>query len=53
MIRLLEKFFPPKLGRVDGILEGRGELEEQGWAGNVQERPYRDGIDRTFKEERA
>ena len=56
MIRLLEKLFPPKLGRIDGVLEGHEgyeEPEEQGWAGNVQERPYRDGIDRTLKEERT
>ena len=56
MIRLLEKLFPPKLERIDGVLEGYEgyeEPEEQGWAGNVQERPYRDGIDRTFKEEKA
>ena len=26
------------------------EPEEQGWAGNVQEKPYRDGIDRMAKE---
>ena len=50
MIRLLEKFFPPKLGRIDVILGGRGEPEEQGWAGNVREKKYRDGIDRTLKE---
>ena len=53
--KLLEKFFPPKYGVVDGVLVGVDDLDpnEQGWAGNVKERPYRDGIDRTFKEGRA
>ena len=27
------------------------EYEEQGWAGNVQFKQYRDGIERTFAEE--
>lgn len=47
---LLEKLFPPKLGKIHGTIIEEPEFEEQGWAGNVRERPYRDGIDRTFKE---
>jgi hypothetical protein len=49
-IALLEKLFPPKLGWIDGVLAGEDEPEEQGWAGNVREKPYRDGIDRVLKE---
>jgi hypothetical protein len=47
---LLEKLFPPELGWIDGTITGSPEPEEQGWAGNVQEKPYRDGIDRMAKE---
>lgn len=45
-----ERLFPPKLDRIYGTIAGEPEPEEQGWAGNVREKPYRDGIDRTFKE---
>lgn len=47
---LLEKLFPPELGWIDGTIEGSPEPVEQGWAGNVREKPYRDGIDRVSKE---
>jgi hypothetical protein len=46
----IEQLFPPELGWIDGTITGEPESSEQGWAGNVQEKPYRDGIDRTFKE---
>jgi hypothetical protein len=49
-LTLIERLFPPQLGRIDGVFVEDSESKEQGWAGNVQEKPYRDGIDRTFKE---
>lgn len=47
--RVLSFFFPPRLGRVAGHVEA-DDIDEQGWAGNVREKKYRDGIDRYFKE---
>jgi hypothetical protein len=49
-LTLIERLFPPELGWIDGTLVGEPEFEEQGWAGNVREKPYRDGIDRVLKE---
>src|SRR5208283_1002346 len=46
---LLSTLFPPSPGRIDGRIEGFEDYDEQGWAGNVREKPYRDAIDRHWK----
>jgi hypothetical protein len=48
---LLSVLFPPStqsLGRCS--VQDSAEFDEQGWAGNVQEKPYRDGIHRVTVE---
>ncbi len=54
VMRLLSWLFPPKLGKFRPLAVFRfgvtGEEHEEGWAGNVRVKKYRDGIDRYFKE---
>ena len=48
---LLSVLFPPStqnLGRCS--VQDSAEFEEQGWAGNVQPKKYRDGIERVIVE---
>ena len=47
--RVLSFLFPPKFGKVEGFAS-RPEFNEEGWAGNVRVKKYRDGIDRVEKE---
>jgi len=50
LIGFLVGLFPPQLGRILDWGEQSVPIE-QGWAGNVKHKRYRDGIDRHFQEE--
>jgi hypothetical protein len=45
---VLSRLFPPKMGKL--VYTEPTERDEQGWAGNVREKKYRDGIDRVMHE---
>lgn len=50
--RILARLFPPSiesLGRI--ALDEKKEYEEQGAAGNVRRKKYRDGIERVLAEQ--
>ena len=51
---ILSALWPPALPAADaGIFHFDRGYEEQGACGRAQEKPFRDGIDRFFKEQRA
>lgn len=49
--KILSILFPPRLGRIRNWEPETRTREEQGWAGNVRPRLYRNGIERYFAEE--
>ena len=49
LLMLLSQLFPPKMGKFGVYIESP-DPDEQGWAGNVCEKKYRDGIDRVMQE---
>jgi hypothetical protein len=49
LLLLLSRLFPPKMGKF-GVYVESPEPDERGWAGNVREKRYRDGIDRVMQE---
>lgn len=52
--KLLSFMFPPQLpGRVQNWECRTIENFDEGWAGNVRPKEYRDGIDRHFQQESA